>query len=88
MGFVYISPTGAFTTTSSAQFTFHNGIVNDGVFSKTGTQTVRFASNNQSLSGTNPVILNGIINITGITLTNMLDSLVFQREATNAVTGT
>ncbi len=42
---------GSFTTSNSSSFTFQNGIVNNGVFDKSGVGAVYFVANSQSITG-------------------------------------
>ncbi len=61
---------GYWNITSAESFTLSGGITNNGYFSSS-TGTYFFSTNNQSIDGSQPIIMNGNITINnGITLTN------------------
>ncbi len=87
VGTFTVNNNGNFSPTTSSAFTFRGGIVNNGTFNKTGTGLVTFDTNNQSISGSNPVTMNNQISVTSITLQNNLAELNLTRAVASQITG-
>jgi hypothetical protein len=88
VGSFNVSATGSFATANSSAFTFRGGIVNDGTFNKTGTGTTTFNTNNQTIDGSGSYTMNGVITVTGVTITNNAAIFNHTSAAANAMTGT
>ncbi|MFT3740032.1 MAG: hypothetical protein QM786_14865 [Breznakibacter sp.] len=58
-----VSTGGSFSTAYGSAFTFRNGIINNGTFNKTGTGTVAFSTNAQTVSGDNALTIGGAVTI-------------------------
>lgn len=91
-GTVTINSSGQFNSAVNAaagvSYTFQGGIVNNGTFNKSGTLAVNFNTNNQTISGSSAITINGIVTITDITVTNQNSDLTLSSTSTNALTGT
>lgn len=79
---------GSFSTANNSAITFRGGIVNDGTFNKTGTGAVTFDTNDQEISGSQPIVMNGTVTVNGINLVNNSADLSLTRTTASALTGT
>ncbi|TVQ17101.1 MAG: hypothetical protein EA361_03055, partial [Bacteroidetes bacterium] len=75
---------GLFSITGAGAFTFGNDITNNGPFSKTGTGAVTFSGNDMEISGTEEIVMNGAVTVSGISVLNN-GSIIFTN--TVAMTG-
>jgi len=87
-GLLTVNNGGSVSTSQNSPFAFRGGIDNEGTINKTGTGTVTFSNNPQTISGSGSITMNGIITVTGITVTNESEDLTFTRTNANALTGT
>lgn len=88
VGLFTVNNGGTFSTNNTSAFTFRGGIDNDGTFNKTGAGSVTFNTNSQDIDGSQAIVMNGTITITGVTVTNKSADLTLTRTAANAITGT
>lgn len=79
---------GSFSLTSNETCEFRGGITNDGTFSKTGTGTSTFSTNNQIIGGSGAITMNGVVTVTGVIVTNNSTNLSLSSTAASSITGT
>jgi len=87
-GLLTINNGGSLNTTSTSPFVFSGGITNDGTFNKTGNSSMTFNSNPQTIGGSQPIVMNGVITVTGIAVTNDNTDVTFTSTGNPALTGT
>ncbi len=87
-GLVTVNNGGSFSSSNNSAFTFRGGISNNGTFSKTGTGAVAFNTRNQAIGGNNPITINGVVTVTGFTVTNNSTDLTLSSTGNPALTGT
>jgi fibronectin-binding autotransporter adhesin len=86
-GLFTVNNGGSFSTANTSAFNFMGGITNNGTFSQTGTGAVTFSNNAQAISGSSTITINGIVTVTGITVTNN-GTVELTNNAANTLTGT
>jgi len=78
VGLVTINNTGSFTPTANSTLTFQGGITNNGTFTKAGTGSTTFNTNNQTISGSNTLTFsNGDFIISDPASLNVTTSISF-----------
>ncbi len=66
---ITINPGGTWNTTVAENFIIQGGIENNGTFTS-GNGTYTFNTNNQEITGSNPLFIAANVTVTGVTITN------------------
>jgi len=88
VGLFTVNSGGTFSTANNSGFTFRGGIANDGTFNKTGTGAVTFNTNDQEITCSQAIVLNGVVTVTAINLVNSCTDLSLTRTLSSSLTGT